>query len=150
VLPQHAAAQRRRGRPPRPRLAGHGRQRLREGRHLRGALPLARRRPANHNAQYLPVGTTGGATPSHPAKKFKVAAFDYGAKYTIFRKLVRHGFEVQVFPATATARAGARARPDGVFLSNGPGDPAALPYIHQTVTALLPDFRSSASASATR
>jgi carbamoyl-phosphate synthase small subunit len=92
-----------------------------------------------YNAQYLPVGTTGGATIT-PTKKFKVAAFDYGAKYTIFRKLVRHGFEVQVFPATATHEQVREAGVDCLFLSNGPGDPSALPYIHKTVTALLPDY----------
>ena len=58
--------------------------------------------PANFNTAYVPVGTTFG-TPSTPTKKFRVAAFDYGAKRTIYRKLVRHGFEVQVFPASATA-----------------------------------------------
>ncbi len=94
---------------------------------------------SRHNAQYLPVGTTGGATHT-PAKKFKVAAFDFGAKYTIFRKLVRHGFEVHVFPATATHEQVREAGVDCVFLSNGPGDPSALPYIHKTVTALLPDY----------
>jgi carbamoyl-phosphate synthase small subunit len=94
---------------------------------------------ARYNAQYLPVGTTGGATIT-PAKKFKVAAFDYGAKYTIFRKLVRHGFEVHVFPATATQEQVREAGVDCLFLSNGPGDPSALPYIHKTVTALLPDY----------
>jgi carbamoyl-phosphate synthase small subunit len=94
---------------------------------------------ANHNAPYMPVGTTMNA-PGIPAKKFRVAAFDYGAKHSIFRKLVRHGFEVQVFPALATAEQVREQRPDGVFLSNGPGDPAALPYIHKTVTALLPDY----------
>ncbi len=94
---------------------------------------------SRHNAQYLPVGTTGGATLT-PAKKFKVAAFDYGAKYTIFRKLVRHGFEVHVFPATATHEQVREAGVDCLFLSNGPGDPSALPYIHKTVTALLPDY----------
>ncbi|MBI5382933.1 MAG: glutamine-hydrolyzing carbamoyl-phosphate synthase small subunit [Opitutae bacterium] len=92
-----------------------------------------------HNAQYLPVGTTQGATLT-PARRFRVAAFDYGAKYTIFRKLVRHGFDVQVFPATATAEQVREHKPDAVFLSNGPGDPAALPYIHKTVTGLVPDF----------
>ncbi|HEY8994669.1 MAG TPA: glutamine-hydrolyzing carbamoyl-phosphate synthase small subunit [Lacunisphaera sp.] len=95
--------------------------------------------PSRYNAQYLPVGTTGGATHT-PAKKFKVAAFDYGAKYTIFRKLVRHGFEVNVFPATATHEQVREAGVDCLFLSNGPGDPSALPYIHKTVTALLPDY----------
>ncbi len=94
---------------------------------------------SRHNGQYLPVGTTQGTTIT-PAKKFKVAAFDYGAKYTIFRKLVRHGFDVQVFPATATHEQVREAGVDGVFLSNGPGDPSALPYIHKTVTALLPDY----------
>jgi carbamoyl-phosphate synthase small subunit len=92
-----------------------------------------------HNAAYLPVGTTLGVQPPH-GKKFKVAAFDYGAKYTIFRKLVRHGFEVNVFPATATHEQVREAGVDALFLSNGPGDPAALPYIHKTVSALLPDY----------
>ena len=95
--------------------------------------------PENYNAQYLPVGTTF-STPQTPARRFKVAAFDFGAKYTIFRKLVRHGFDVQVFPASASAEQIREYAPDGVFLSNGPGDPAALPYIHKTVTALVPDF----------
>ncbi|HNW40563.1 MAG TPA: carbamoyl phosphate synthase small subunit, partial [Opitutaceae bacterium] len=95
--------------------------------------------PENHNAQYLPVGTSF-STPQTPARRFKVAAFDFGAKYTIFRKLVRHGFDVQVFPASASAEQIREYAPDGVFLSNGPGDPAALPYIHKTVTALVPDF----------
>ena len=94
---------------------------------------------ANHNAPYLPVGTTMNA-PGIPAKKFRVAAFDYGAKHSIYRKLVNHGFEVQVFPAGASAEQVREHKPDAVFLSNGPGDPAALPYIHKTVTALVPDF----------
>ncbi len=95
--------------------------------------------PANHNTPYLPVGTTMNAVGA-PAKKFRVAAFDYGAKYSIFRKLVNHGFDVQVFPAPAPAEQVREHKPDAVFLSNGPGDPAALPYIHKTVTNLLPDF----------
>jgi carbamoyl-phosphate synthase small subunit len=53
---------------------------------------------------------------------------------------VNHGFEVQVFPATATGEQVREHQPDAVFLSNGPGDPAALPYIHQTVTNLIPDY----------
>jgi carbamoyl-phosphate synthase small subunit len=95
--------------------------------------------PANFNPAYRPVGTTLGTTVP-PARTFRVVAFDYGAKRTIYRKLVRHGFEVHVFPAGAAAEAVHEFRPDGVFLSNGPGDPAALPYIHQTVTALLPHY----------
>ena len=95
--------------------------------------------PANYNASYLPVGTTMNA-PGAPVKKFRVAAFDYGAKHSIYRKLVNHGFEVQVFPATATHEQVREHQPDAIFLSNGPGDPSALPYIHKTVTALIPDF----------
>jgi carbamoyl-phosphate synthase small subunit len=75
---------------------------------------------------YLPVGTTLTAPPP-PGRSSSVAAFDYGAKFTIFRKLVRHGFDVHVFPATATHEQVREFNPDGVFLSNGPGDPAALP-----------------------
>jgi carbamoyl-phosphate synthase small subunit len=95
--------------------------------------------PANHNEPYYPVGTTMNA-PAVPTRKYRVAAFDLGAKHSIFRKLVNHGFEVNVFPATATAEQVREHQPDAVFLSNGPGDPAALPYIHTTVTRLLPDY----------
>ena len=93
----------------------------------------------NFNTPYLPVGTTMNA-PGVPTKHFKVAAFDYGAKHSIYRKLVRHGFEVHVLPATADAAQVRELKPDAVFLSNGPGDPAALPYIHKTVTALLAEY----------
>lgn len=95
--------------------------------------------PSRFNAPYVPVGTTLGLA-NTPAKRFRVAAFDFGAKHTIFRKLVNHGFDVQVFPATATAEQVKEHAPDGVFLSNGPGDPAALAYIHKTVTGLVPEF----------
>jgi carbamoyl-phosphate synthase small subunit len=94
---------------------------------------------ANFNAPYVPTGTTFGLAHT-PAKKFRVAAFDYGAKRTIYRKLVRHGFEVHVFPASSTAAQVEEHEPDCIFLSNGPGDPAALPYIYKTVTKLLPNY----------
>jgi carbamoyl-phosphate synthase small subunit len=95
--------------------------------------------PANHNAAYIPDGTGLGVMP-RPARRFRVAAFDYGAKFTIFRKLVRHGFDVLVLPGSATAAQVREQKPDAVFLSNGPGDPAALPHIHKTVTELMPDY----------
>lgn len=91
------------------------------------------------NLPYFPIGTTMNA-PGVPSKKFKVAAYDFGAKHSIFRKLAQHGFEPQVIPATATPEEIREMNPDAVFLSNGPGDPAALPYIHKTVTNLLPDY----------
>jgi carbamoyl-phosphate synthase small subunit len=94
---------------------------------------------ANHNTVYVPAGTTFGKA-NTPAKRFTVAAFDFGAKHTIFRKLINHGFDVKVFPATATAEQIKEHAPDGVFLSNGPGDPSALDYIHKTVTGLVPHY----------
>ena len=92
-----------------------------------------------HNEPFIPVGTSFGRT-RPPERRFTVAAFDCGAKFSTFRKLVRHGFDVLVFPAGAPAEAVRERRPDALFLSNGPGDPAALPYIHRTVTDLLPDY----------
>ena len=93
----------------------------------------------NHNETYIPVGTHFGSSTA-PARRFKVAAFDYGAKYSIFRKLIRHGFDVLVLPAGASAEQVREHQPDAVFLSNGPGDPAALAYVHKTVTALIPEY----------
>src|SRR6202030_1549731 len=59
------------------------------------------------------------------APRFHVVAVDYGAKRNILRMLAAHGCRVTVVPATATFDDIMRHRPDGVFLSNGPGDPAA-------------------------
>ncbi len=94
---------------------------------------------ARFNPPYVPAGTTFGQA-ALPPVRHTVAAFDFGAKHSIFRKLVNHGFDVKVFPATATAEQIREHAPDGVFLSNGPGDPAALAYIHKTVSGLVPHF----------
>jgi carbamoyl-phosphate synthase small subunit len=69
--------------------------------------------------------------------KFRVVAFDYGIKHNILRLLADAGCRVVVMPATATAEEALAQNPDGIFLSNGPGDPAALPYIYPTVEGLL-------------
>jgi carbamoyl-phosphate synthase small subunit len=69
--------------------------------------------------------------------KFHVVAFDYGIKYNILRLLDEAGCKVTILPATATAEKALALDPDGVFLSNGPGDPAALPYIYPTVQGLF-------------
>ncbi|MFY7780376.1 MAG: glutamine-hydrolyzing carbamoyl-phosphate synthase small subunit, partial [Tagaea sp.] len=70
--------------------------------------------------------------------KFKVVAIDYGAKRNILRCLATVGCAVTVVPATATAEDVLRHKPDGVFLSNGPGDPAATgEYAVPTIKALL-------------
>ena len=60
--------------------------------------------------------------------KFHVVAIDYGIKLNILRNLVDHGCRVTVLPSTATAKQVLDHDPDGVFLSNGPGDPAAVAH----------------------
>lgn len=75
--------------------------------------------------------------PIDPEKRYKIAALDFGAKHSIYRKLQHHGFDVHVFPATASAEEIREFSPDGVFLSNGPGDPSAVPYAHKTVKTLI-------------
>jgi carbamoyl-phosphate synthase small subunit len=72
-----------------------------------------------------------------PPADIPIVAFDYGMKYNILRRLRQHGFGVQVLPATATAAEALKHKPAGIFLSNGPGDPAALNYIVREVKTLL-------------
>jgi len=61
-------------------------------------------------------------------RNLRVAAYDYGMKWNILRRFAAYGCDVRVFPATAPASDLIAAGPDGVFLSNGPGDPAVLSY----------------------
>jgi carbamoyl-phosphate synthase small subunit len=72
-----------------------------------------------------------------PPADIPIVAFDYGMKYNILRRLRQHGFRVQVLPATATAGDALKHKPAGIFLSNGPGDPAALNYIVREVKTLV-------------
>ena len=72
-----------------------------------------------------------------PPADIPIVAFDYGMKYNILRRLRQHGFAVQVLPATATAGDALKHKPAGIFLSNGPGDPAALNYIVREVKTLV-------------
>ena len=76
--------------------------------------------------------------PAHVATGQRhVAVLDCGVKYNILRMLEDRGCAVTVFPATTTGEEILACRPDGVLLSNGPGDPAALPYIVATARFLL-------------
>lgn len=78
------------------------------------------------------------------ARRFKVVAHDFGVKQNILRLLVDAGCEVEVVPAQTSADAVMARRPDGVFLSNGPGDPAPCDYaiaaIRQYLAERLPVF----------
>jgi carbamoyl-phosphate synthase small subunit len=70
-------------------------------------------------------------------RPLRVAAYDFGMKWNILRRFTAYGCDVRVFPATAPASELLATNPDGVFLSNGPGDPAALGYAIRNAKGLL-------------
>ncbi|MBU4345579.1 MAG: glutamine-hydrolyzing carbamoyl-phosphate synthase small subunit [Desulfobacteraceae bacterium] len=70
-------------------------------------------------------------------KKHSVIAFDFGIKYNILRCLEYAGFEILVVPASTGADAIKNMEPDGIFLSNGPGDPEPVTYATETIRELL-------------
>ena len=86
-----------------------------------------------------------GVAPLRRAKRpLRVAAYDYGIKLNILRRLAAHGCQVRVFPASTPAAELLAWKPDGIFLSNGPGDPAAVTYaidnIKQIAQTDVPTF----------
>ena len=74
---------------------------------------------------------------NQPAKRFKVVAYDFGTKLNILRLLAEQGCEVTVVPAQTPAADVLAMKPDGVFLSNGPGDPAACAYAIEATRTFL-------------
>jgi carbamoyl-phosphate synthase small subunit len=64
-----------------------------------------------------------------PPIRHQIVAYDYGIKFNILRRLRQHGSKVTVVPATTPAEEVLAMKPDGIFLSNGPGDPGALPHL---------------------
>ncbi|QJE95442.1 glutamine-hydrolyzing carbamoyl-phosphate synthase small subunit [Luteolibacter luteus] len=72
-----------------------------------------------------------------PPIKHRIVAFDFGIKWNILRRLRQAGFEVDVVNSRSSAESVLAKNPDGIFLSNGPGDPAALGYIHEEVKKLI-------------
>ena len=83
--------------------------------------------------------TCGQPYPGFPVPNpaFRVVAYDFGIKRSILRSLAHVGCEVTVVPAGTSAEQTLALRPDGVFLSNGPGDPAAVDYAVDTIRGLL-------------
>jgi len=78
-----------------------------------------------------------GVEPLRRAKRpLKVAAYDFGIKTNILRRLAAHGCQVRVFPASTPAAEVLAWQPDGIFLSNGPGDPAAVTYAIDNIKEL--------------
>ena len=78
--------------------------------------------------------------PRHRAnrnRRLRIAAYDFGMKWNILRRLSAHGCDVRVYPATTPASELLATDPDGVFLSNGPGDPAPLTYAIENAKTLV-------------
>jgi carbamoyl-phosphate synthase small subunit len=69
--------------------------------------------------------------------KYSVVAYDFGIKHNILRNLVRVGCRVEVVPAATSAEDALARNPDGIFLSNGPGDPAAVTYAIKEIKKLV-------------
>lgn len=122
---------------------------IREGGAMRGAISVSDlgsdavlERVMDHPSM-IGLDLVGNVTCEEPyewpceSPAFKVAAYDYGIKFNILRLLAGHGCAVTVYPASTTADEILAARPDGVFLSNGPGDPDAVRYGIESVKKLI-------------
>ncbi|MCK4751907.1 MAG: glutamine-hydrolyzing carbamoyl-phosphate synthase small subunit [Planctomycetes bacterium] len=92
------------------------------------------KKPYNWNEGVLDVLT---GKQQKPKKQYKVVTFDFGIKHNILRMLRSAACDVYVVPANTSAKQVLKRKPDGVFLSNGPGDPAPVSYAVETVKELL-------------
>jgi carbamoyl-phosphate synthase small subunit len=84
---------------------------------------------------FVRLDETSPASPP-PTPRYRVVAYDFGVKRNILRGLVETGFDVTVVPARTSASDVLARNPDGVFLSNGPGDPAAVEHAFPTLRAI--------------
>jgi carbamoyl-phosphate synthase small subunit len=82
-------------------------------------------------------GEFGVTAERRARRRLKIAAYDFGMKWNILRRLSAHGCDVRVYPATTPASDLLATSPDGVFLSNGPGDPAPLTYAIENAKTLV-------------
>lgn len=73
----------------------------------------------------------------HSADAYHVIAYDFGIKHNILRRLTSYGCKITVVPSTWPAAETLKLKPDGVLFSNGPGDPAAVPYAVETVKNII-------------
>ena len=85
------------------------------------------------------INTASGNTykQSEHKKQYKVVVYDCGVKYNILRKLKNHNCDVTVVPACTSAKEVLSMEPDGIVVSNGPGDPAAVPYMVENITGII-------------
>ncbi len=80
---------------------------------------------------------TPAPNPQPPTSNLHIVVMDFGVKYNILRELAALGCRVSVVPATTSAREMLARKPDGVVLSNGPGDPTAVTYAIETIRGLM-------------
>ena len=87
----------------------------------------------------IEIKTASGSNHNQPkqSKQYKVAVYDCGVKYNILRKLRNYNCDVTVVPASTSAKEVLSMKPDGIVVSNGPGDPAAVSYLVENVTGLI-------------
>ncbi|KAK9817498.1 hypothetical protein WJX74_010739 [Apatococcus lobatus] len=91
--------------------------------------------PTGEDWEYrLAMSDSNGSTSNEP---LHVVAYDFGTKHNILRRLASHGCKITVVPADFPADKVIDLNPDGIFLSNGPGDPSALPYAVDSTKSLL-------------
>ena len=98
------------------------------------ARVVSARQPYDWNESLWALGS--GYKPAENPR-YHVVAFDYGVKHNILRNLAERGCRVTVLPATATAREALALKPDGVFLSNGPGDPEPCDYAIKAIREIV-------------
>ncbi len=103
------------------------------GRDLASHVTTSSAYPWNEPSRHILAGEDGAA----PEQRFHVVAYDYGIKQNILRRLVDVGCRVTVVPAMTNASDVMDLKPDGVFLSNGPGDPEPVDYASQAVRELM-------------
>lgn len=108
-----------------------GNERIEELQERLGATPLLRDQVAR---------TSTKSVFSSPGDKERIVLIDYGAKSGILRELTKRGCDVVVVPQDATAEDIRKLKPDGIQLSNGPGDPKDVPHAVDTVRELIGEF----------
>lgn len=108
-----------------------GNERIEELQERLGATPLLRDQVAR---------TSTKSVFSSPGEKERIVLIDYGAKSGILRELTKRGCDVVVVPQDATAEQIRKLKPDGIQLSNGPGDPKDVPHAVETVRQLLGEY----------
>ena len=86
------------------------------------------------SGEWLPVPESNGRDST---RRWKVVAYDFGVKQNILKRLIDVGCDVHVVPASTTASQIEALNPDGIFLSNGPGDPEAVSYAVETMRQLI-------------